>query len=162
MFYKWLDTVLPFTDGLEKAKEQMATAAALSNGGCRKSGIQHWRDFGDNENSDLTSFEQIFEPAFDDERTDAQDWLFGRGWKTISPCIKKYRKEMSKLDQLNTHDLIGAIMQVSAAMKFLSQAGKLTSGGWIDAKAYTEAPDMPSPDEILDKWNADMIKNKTQ
>jgi hypothetical protein len=162
MFYNWLDTVLPFTDGLEKAKEQMATAAALSNGGCRKSGIQHWIDFGDNENSDLTSVDQIFEPAFVDERTDAQDWLFGRGWKTISPCIKKYRKEMSKLDQLNTHDLIGAIMQVSAAMKFLSQAGKLTSGGWIDAKAYTEAPDMPSPDEILDKWNAEMIKEKTQ
>ena len=47
-FYTWLDTFIPFTDGMEKGKESLATAAALQSEACRKSGLQHWIDFNEN------------------------------------------------------------------------------------------------------------------
>lgn len=163
MFYEWLDTVIPFTDAIEKGKEQLATAAALQSKKCRKSGLQHWIDFNsDNDEPNLHTYDQLFEDKFKEYREDAQSWLFSDGWKSIAPCITKYRKEMSKLDKLDTHDLMGVIMQVSTLMKVLSQAGKITSGGFIDPSAYVEQEPIPSPDDILDRWNTEIMKEKTQ
>ena len=158
-FYTWLDTFIPFTDGMEKGKESLATAAALQSEACRKSGLQHWIDFNeDNKNPNLHTYDQLFEKTFKDNREEAQSWLFSDGWKSISPCIKKYRKEMVKLDKLNTHDLIGIIMQMSVIMKGLSQVGKVTSGGFIDPSAYVDQEPVLSPDDILTTWQKKIDK----